>query len=191
MIYCIWIYAAKNDQFYVRPASSLEIMVARFVASMMMHIHVEKDVRLGINMMKYCVNHYKNFNNVYPAFFIALFSTVIALIVEINVMIILSSLPNILDVVMKYVSLASIGNIPRLYFGSLVEHEICKVKDLKLEITEYRHMNPRKGAPCCVKVMRGIHKVFRMAFCAASFYFMPFMTIFLNFQFMINTKTDF
>lgn len=100
------------------------MMVARFVASMMMHINVEKDVRGGINMMKYAVNHPDNFNNVMPSFFMALNATIISLIVEVNVMIILSSMPNILGVVMKYVSLAAIANIPRFYFASLVEHRM-------------------------------------------------------------------
>ena len=48
MILCVWKYAYSNDKFAVRPAESLDMMVARFVASMMMHINVEKDVRMGI-----------------------------------------------------------------------------------------------------------------------------------------------
>lgn len=68
------------------------MLIARFMASMMMHINVEKDVRGGLSMMKYAVNHHKNFTNVYAAFLIAFLLTVIALIVEINVMIILSSM---------------------------------------------------------------------------------------------------
>jgi hypothetical protein len=119
MIYCIWVYASENDNFQIRPASSIDMMIARFVASMMMHINVEKDVRNGISMMKYAVNHYRNFNNVVPPFILAMMSTLISLIVEVNVMIILSSMPNVLGVVMKYVSLAAIANIPRFYFSSL------------------------------------------------------------------------
>jgi hypothetical protein len=93
MIYCIWVYASENDNFQIRPASSIDMMIARFVASMMMHINVEKDVRNGISMMKYAVNHYRNFNNVVPPFILAMMSTLISLIVEVNVMIILSSMP--------------------------------------------------------------------------------------------------
>jgi hypothetical protein len=139
MILCVWKYAWENDEFAVRPAESLDMMVARFVASMMMHINVEKDVRGGINMMKYAVNHPENFNNVIPAFFMGLNSTIISLIVEINVMIILSSMPNILGVVMKYVSLAAIANIPRFYYASLVEHRMAAVSNISLKITNFRH----------------------------------------------------
>lgn len=139
MILCVWKYAYDDKKFVVSAASSLDMMVARFVASMMMHINVEKDVRGGINMMKYAVNHPDNFNNVVPSFFMAFMATLISLIVEVNVMIILSSMPNILGVVMKYVSLAAIANIPRFYFSSLVEHRMSSVSSLSLKISRFRH----------------------------------------------------
>ena len=182
MITCIWFYAATSSGFVVTPASSLDMMAARFVASMMMHINVEKDVRNGIQMMKYSINHYKQFNNVIPAFLIGFNCTLISMIVEINVMIILSSLKDILGVVLKYVSLAAIANIPRFYYGSLVEHRMCLVKDLNLDITEFRtETQPLKDAPSYIHVLRAIYKIWRTVFCTISFYFMPFCAIFLNF----------
>ena len=140
--------------------------------------------------MKYSVNHYENFNNVVPAFVLALNSTIISLIVEFNVMIILSSMPNVLGVVMKYVSLAAIANIPRFYYNSLVEHRLCIVKDKKLKITKFRHQDPLKGAPSHILVMRVVYKFWRILFCSMSFYFMPFTAIFLNFNFMVNTNAE-
>jgi len=47
-------------------------------------------------------------------------------------------MPNILGVVMKYVSLAAISKIPGFYFGSLVEHKLLKAGGMKLKITNYR-----------------------------------------------------
>ena len=121
-------------------------MIARFIASMFMHINVEKDVRAGILLMKYAVNHYENFTNPYPPFFIGLFMTIISFIVEINVMIILSSMGDVLSVINKYVSLAAIVNIPRFYYGSLVEHKITACNQVKLQVTKFRKDNPRKEA---------------------------------------------
>ena len=141
-------------------------------------------------MMKYAVNHYENFNNVVPAFILAMMSTILSLIVEINVMVILSSMPNVLGVVMKYVSLAAIANIPRFYFSSLVEHRMCSTKDMKLAITKFRYQQPLKNAPFSIKVMRLIYKCWRILFCSCSFYFMPFTAIFLNFNFMININKE-
>lgn len=45
MILCIWKYAATNEGFAIRPVKTLDMMIARFLASAFMHINVEKDVR--------------------------------------------------------------------------------------------------------------------------------------------------
>jgi hypothetical protein len=161
------------------------MMVARFMASMMMHINVEKDVRNGIAMMKYVCNHHDHFTNVYPSFAIGFLLMTCSLIVEINVMLILSSLPDILGVIMKYVSLSAIANIPRFYYNSLVEHKALSFGGLKLPIKKFRHEQPLQGAHWTVYVMRLIYKTCRMFFCSLSFYFMPFAAIFLNVQFMV------
>ena len=71
-------------------------------------------------MMKYATNHADHFTNVYPAFFIGLFLTLNSFLVELNVMLILSSIPDVLNVIMKYVSLCAIAHLPRFYFSSLV-----------------------------------------------------------------------
>lgn len=131
--------------------------------------------------MKYVVNHRENFVNPYPPFFIGMIATIVSLIVEINVMIILSSMTNVLSVINKYVSLAAIVNIPRFYFSSLRDHRITTCKDLKLEITKFRRDNPRKDAHWIFHVLRFIHKSIRLLFCTVSFYFMPFIAICLNF----------
>jgi len=80
----------------IKEGKSTTLMVARFVASMVMHINVEKDVRMGVTMMQYTVNHYESFTNVYPPFHLAFLLTIIAIIVEINVMIILASMEDII-----------------------------------------------------------------------------------------------
>ena len=134
-----WKYAIENDKFYIRPASGLDMMVARFVASMMMHINVEKDVKNGISMMKYVCNHHDHFTNIYPPFAIGILLMTCSFIVEVNVMIILSNMPDILGVIMKYVSLAAIANIPRFYYNSLVEHKALSFGGLKVSITKFRH----------------------------------------------------
>jgi len=157
------------------------MMIARFIASVMMHINVEKDVRMGISMMKYVVNHFDNFTNPYPPFLIGMFATLISFVVEINVMIILSSMTDVLGVVNKYVSLAAIVNIPRFYYNSLVDHRITSCKDVKLEVTKFRNGDPRKDAPFILHILRFIHKTIRLLFCTVSFYFMPFIAICLNF----------
>lgn len=57
LVFLIW-KAYTDDQYEVNDRQTLELMAARFIAAMMMHLNVEKDVRNGISMMKYAVNHY-------------------------------------------------------------------------------------------------------------------------------------
>ena len=47
---------------------------------------------------------------------------------------------------MGYVSLAAISNIPRFYYNSLVDHKLLDVCKVNLDITKFRHMNPRQDA---------------------------------------------
>lgn len=93
-------------------------MLARFLGSLMMHINVEKDVRQGLTMMKYALNHPKNFTNVHAAFFLGFLTTIVSLMIEINCMVILITLPNILDVISKYISVVSIARFPALFFAN-------------------------------------------------------------------------
>jgi hypothetical protein len=156
---------------------------------MFMHINVERDVNSGINMMKYAVNHRENFTNVHAAFLFGFLQCIISLMVEFNVMLILTSLPDVLGVINKYVSLAAIANIPRFYFASLTqEHKMIICKDLRLKITNHRHMNPLKGAHWSIYFLRFINKSFRLLYGSWSYYFMPFTAIFLNFRFMIGVS---
>ena len=93
--------------------SDVENLLARFLASMMMHLQVEKDIRNGLSMMKYAVNHYENFTNVHASFFIAFLLTFTSFIIEFSVILVLTSFPNVLEVILKYVSLAARSNISR------------------------------------------------------------------------------
>ena len=59
---------------------------------MLMHLNVEKDVRLGVILMKYVVNHYKNFRNPYAAFLLAFLHFITTISIEINVIYVLISI---------------------------------------------------------------------------------------------------
>jgi hypothetical protein len=58
MLFCCLRFEFINWTRLITPSDSFEMMVARFMSSLMMHINVEQDVKNGIQMMKYSVNHY-------------------------------------------------------------------------------------------------------------------------------------
>jgi len=57
MIYLIINFMLTNDKFSIVPATSFQIIIPRLLSSIMMHLNVEPDIRNGINMMKWVVNH--------------------------------------------------------------------------------------------------------------------------------------
>ena len=102
-------------------------------------------------------------------------------------MLLLTTMPDVISVIMKYVSLAAIANIPRFYFASLTaEHKLTKCNGMKLKITKHRTRDqPIKNAPIAIKLCRLVMKTYRLFYACWSYYFMPFTAIFLNFNFMV------
>ena len=135
MLLCCFDFEYTVGYSLITPSDTYVMLVARFMSSLMMHINVEKDVKNGIYMMKYAVNHYQDFTNPYMAFTFGFISMVVSIIVELNVMIILAALPDVLGIIVKYISLATIANVPRYYFASLVDYEMVKATDKKISVT--------------------------------------------------------
>ena len=105
--------------------------------------------------------------------------------VEINVMLIMTSMDNVMQVTMKYISLAAIVNIPRIYFEAVKTNNVMKkVHGFELPIMYTRKDNPLEGAPIYMKILRGIYKICRTFFCSIGFYFMPFTAIVININHM-------
>jgi len=50
-----------GNKFEIVPAKSYKIIIPRFLASVMMHLNVEPDIRNGLTLMKYAVNHPSKF----------------------------------------------------------------------------------------------------------------------------------
>ena len=139
LIACLWKFAIETDTFIITPAKSMDLLVAKFMGSLMMHINIERDVRRGISMMKLCVNHYKQFTNVYASFLIVFLWTTISIIIEFNVLVIMSTMHDIIDVIMKFVSLAAISKIPRFYFNAISDHKMLEIKNVQIKKSKFRN----------------------------------------------------
>jgi hypothetical protein len=117
----------------------------------------------------------------YPSFFIGLFTFWIVVGIETNIMLILLGQDDILNVMLKFVSLAAINQVPKFFFASLSSHKASGFGDIKLSITKLRSANPLENAHWSLKVLRFIYKTFRIFFCSFNFYFMPYLAIIINF----------
>ena len=168
-----------------KPVNGVDMMAARFISSMLMHFIVEDDSRHSLNMMKYCLNHRDHFINVYPPYFIAIVVYFVALMLEMNIMLILSTTEDFMWLLLKFVSLTAINRIPGFFFTSIKHHKATGFGELKLPISAWRKDNPLKGAGLPIHVLRFIYKTLRVFFCSVGFYFFPYIAIFINFKFMI------
>ena len=142
-----------SSEFKIIAPNSYWIIVPRFVSSLMMHLNVEPDVRNGIQLMKYVVNHPQNFRfsqtddgKLIPTalvipFFLGFAQTVIAGIIEVLVVVYLTSLSDLLAIIMKFVTLAAIVKFDDMYAAALFENKIKKLVGAKLNITFKRWMS--------------------------------------------------
>ena len=50
-----------DNKFKIQKAESFFIIIPRFLSSIMMHLNVEPDIRNGLNLMKWAINHPSKF----------------------------------------------------------------------------------------------------------------------------------
>jgi len=185
LYHAVAIRKEDEDGAVFKPTAGVDMMAARFISSMLMHFIVEDDSRHSLNMMKYCLNHRHHFINIYPPYFIAFTVYMVALMLEMNIMLILSTTEDFMWLLLKFVSLTAINRIPGFFFTSIKHHKATGFGELKLPIRYWRKDNPLEGAGFPVHFLRFVYKTLRVFFCSVGFYFFPYIAIFINFKFMI------
>jgi hypothetical protein len=185
LYHAVKIRKSEEDGAVFKPTAGVDMMAARFISSMLMHFIVEDDTRQSLNMMKYCLNHRDHFINIYPPYFVAFVVYTVSILLEMNIMLILSTTEDFMWLLLKFVSLTAINRIPGFFFSSIKHHKATGFGDLKLPITAWRKDNPLEGAGLPVYVLRFVYKTLRVFFCSVGFYFFPYIAIFINFKFMI------
>ena len=120
----IWRKFIVYNDYYVIAPRTIDVLIMRFIASICMHLNVEKDVRQGLLMMRYANNHWGDFENVHIAFGISFLLTFISLAIEVTVILLLTTINDEVEVIMKYVPLSAMANLPRFYYNSLVDHKM-------------------------------------------------------------------
>lgn len=206
----------ESEKFLMMPAMTLGIMVPRILSSIMAHLNVEPDIRQGIAMMKYAVNHPQNFKSndphiiskrkVFYGFILGFSQATIGILVEIAIILFLSSLDSLLAIIMKFVALGAIVKFDDMYASALHSEKIkkCVGKALPTEYkrymgplylvneqkikeedsleaaAKYGKKNPR-DEQYFLMFLRFIHKLIRMLYVCWIYYFMPFICIIITF----------
>ena len=53
----------NEEALQLTPAKNFVVIIPRLMSSIMMHLNVEPDIRNGLNLMKYVVNHPQMFSS--------------------------------------------------------------------------------------------------------------------------------
>ena len=182
-------YMFFNEDYEEHPPHTWEVLAIRFLAAMFMHVIVEADIKHGLELMKYAINHRKRFTNVYAAFMFGFLQCSLNITLEINTIICLYSYRSVVKILTRYTSLQRIGNLPRYYYDSLDDSHILKtVKNYKLTLRNFRRDEPLDKAHWTIKYgLRTLYKIQRIYYVAVSYYFMPFTMMVLNIKYMAES----
>jgi len=137
----------KDKAFETKAPTNFLIVIPRLVSSIMMHLIVEPDIRNGISLMKYSVNHagmFKGVKNsslaIIPPFFLGFVQMLMGIITEYMVLFYLSTLTYIFDIIMKFAALTFIVSVDNIYANALFENKMKDSAGKKLIVVFKRYM---------------------------------------------------
>ena len=184
-----------GDSFQITLPTSLAVMGARFVCTILMHLQVEGDMRQGLRMMKYVTNHPHQFSNPFSAFFVALMQSTGGLLAEIACITFLCSITSAIDVVIKFVALASIAKVDDFYASALpADGNKIKKKTspmvVRMHKRDIKALEAKQGRFWARLFPRAIYKALRIFYASYLFYFMPYTSLFLPYLVAIAQLPD-
>ena len=157
----------------------LATLAARFICTILMHLQVEADIRQGLKMMKYSINHSDDFSGPWNAFFLGWLQMIGGLFAEIACIVYLCSIDTPMDVIIRFIALGSIAKVDDFYAAALPSDNRIKGKSkpmiVKLHRRDLRGKNYSPG--CTYWLKRFIYKSYRMFYAGFVFYFMPYMVL--------------
>ena len=122
--------AAKNkdkEEKQQKKDITYAIYVSKFVCALLLHIQLEKEVKVAIGLLKYQAMHSPLFYSNWQSFFIAMMKLLGAWLTEsINIMLILKE-STIKDIVMNLIALGVIAEIDNFYASRLFDFKSYQV----------------------------------------------------------------
>lgn len=166
--------------------AGLLVMGARFVCTILMHLQVEGDVRQGLAMMKYVTNHPFEFMSPGTAFSIACMQFTGGLAAEFFCILYLGNIDMPVDVIIRFVALASIAKVDDIYASALPSSTRTTQKSKPLVVKVHRRdisqelvTQDKIEHVFVFKTQRFIYKTLRIIYCSFLYYFLPYMSVVL------------
>lgn len=92
---------------------------ARFSCATILHLSLVDEIGIGLEMMKYSINHSYKFFDYKAAYFSGLLSLVSSLIVEIANIFVICAANDTISVVFNFIALAIIAEFDRYFYLSI------------------------------------------------------------------------
>ena len=172
--------------------ADLATMAARFICTILMHLQVESDIRQGLRMMKYVLNHRGDFSGPFNAFSIGWLQMTGGLLAEISCILYLSSINTPMDVIIRFIAMGSIAKVDDFYASALPDENKIKGKlagkGLPKPMTVKFHRRDLQGGndlpnKCSYYLGRLVFKTYRIFYASFVFYFMPYLILIVPYFF--------
>ena len=190
-----------GESFVIVLPPSVSVMGARFICTILMHLQVESDIRQGLRMMKFVTNQPFDFSNPVSAFFVSLMQICGGLAAEIACILFLGSIDTAINVIIKFVALASIAKVDDFYASALpADGNKIKKKTTPLKIKVHKRdwesvgseemmalnifadqqtKRQMKVSGIARTAGRFVYKIVRILYGSWIFYFLPYMSLFV------------
>ena len=187
LIIFLIIYYMLSEDFEVLKANTYLIIIPRFISSYMMHLDVEGKIRNGINLMKYTVtnpSHFKfsednKYRGLILPFFLGFAQASVSIVVEILVIIFLTSEETLIKTIVHYATLSGFIKFEDNFSKAMIEHKLLTLKDAVLTMNKKDDDRDRKengdDNSWLLKFLKGAYKTFRLHYLCISYYFLPYL----------------
>ena len=115
-------FCGDSEEFFEKLKTmphSLWLVTARFICGVILHMKLADEIKAGLEMMKFSLNHEYRFQDFYLAFLAGLLQTTMIIVVEtVNILAILASTSTI-EVVLNFMALAVISEFDDTFYDAL------------------------------------------------------------------------
>ena len=193
-----------GEGFSIIVPTTVVTMGSRFIATILMHLTVEGDIRQGLFMMKYASNHPFEFLSPTSAFLVGFMQFTGGLAAELVCILYLGKFDEPFLILIQFIALASIAKVDDIYFASLSENLKITRPSQRLEVIvrkrDWENLNgtispefapeqyqkkierTKKSRGCGRGLARFVFKTLRVFYVSWNFYFMPYSALFVPYM---------
>ena len=173
-----------NTNWKMTIPSSFEVLLARCLSVMSMHLQLEHMLTTGLEIMKFTINHPDQFIVFFPPFMAGFCIFSVTLATEILLVFFTATFDTVINAVQKQVSLAFIARTAAFYGMSLASSNKLKQRIKPIQVQSYRLIRhqitvPKDQFQALYKISKGLYSFSRLLHCTFIYYMLPLTALIL------------